>query len=72
MCYLWKNSRRCTPYKEKQKAKDDFIDHFNVHHKYNLIPLCKKHHKMVHDGKIRITGFVTTSKGIELHWDEVE
>ncbi len=58
--------------KEKQKSKDNFIDHFNVHHKYNLIPLCKKHHKMVHEGKIRITGFVATSRGIELHWDEIE
>ncbi len=57
---------------EKEKAKDGFINHFPVNHKYNLIPLCKKHHKMVHDGKIRITGFVTTSKGIELHYEEVD
>ncbi len=56
---------------EKEKAKEGFIDHYPVHHKYNLIPLCKKHHKMVHEGKIRITGFVTTSKGIELHYEEV-
>ncbi|GAB6044982.1 DNA mismatch repair protein MutS [Caminibacter profundus] len=57
---------------EKEKAKEGFIKNIPVHHKYNLIPLCKKHHKMVHEGKIRILGFVTTSKGIELHWDEVE
>jgi DNA mismatch repair protein MutS len=55
---------------EKEKAKDGFINHMPVNHKYNLIPLCKKHHRMVHEGKIRITGFVTTSKGIELHWEE--
>ena len=58
--------------KEKEKAKEGFIDHMPVHHKYNLIPLCKKHHKMVHEGKIRITGFVTTSKGIELHFEEAD
>ncbi len=58
--------------KEKTKAKDGFIGHMNVNHKFNLIPLCKEHHKKVHEGKIRILGFVTTSKGIELHWEEVE
>jgi len=55
--------------KEKEKAKDGFVEHIPVHHKYNLIPLCKKHHKMVHEGKIIIKGFVTTSKGIELHYE---
>ena len=39
-------------------------------HKYNLIPLCKKHHNMVHEGKINISGFVMTSKGIKLHYEE--
>jgi DNA mismatch repair protein MutS len=55
----------------KEKAKDGFVSHIPINHKYNLIPLCKRHHKMVHEGKIRITGFVTTSRGIELHWEEV-
>ncbi len=55
--------------KEKEKAKDGFIGHMPVNHKYNLIPLCKKHHKMVHEGKIIIKGFVTTSRGIELHYE---
>ena len=37
--------------KEQAKAnKDGFIGHINANHKYNLIPLCKEHHKMVHDG----------------------
>ena len=39
-------------------------------HKYNLIPLCKKHHNMVHEGKIHISGFVMTSKGLKLHYEE--
>ena len=55
---------------EKEKAKDGFIGHIPVNHKYNLIPLCKKHHKMVHEGKIIIKGFVTTDRGIELHYEE--
>ena len=55
---------------KEQKEADEkgFIGHINQNHKYNLIPLCKKHHKLVHDGKISINGFVTTSKGLELHY----
>jgi DNA mismatch repair protein MutS len=58
---------------EQHKADDKgFIGHVNQNHKFNLIPLCKKHHKMVHDGKININGFVTTSKGLELHYTSLE
>ena len=58
---------------EQSKANSDgFIGHINVNHKYNLIPLCKLHHKMVHDGSININGFVTTSKGLELHYTMIE
>jgi len=57
---------------EKEKAKNGFVGHMDINHKYNLIPLCKKHHKMVHDGKIKIVGFITTSKGLELHYEILE
>jgi DNA mismatch repair protein MutS len=58
---------------EQHKADDKgFIGHINQNHKFNLIPLCKKHHKLVHDGKININGFVTTSKGLELHYTSLE
>jgi DNA mismatch repair protein MutS len=59
---------------KEQKTKDEkgFIGHINANHKYNLIPLCKVHHKAVHDGKITINGFVTTSKGLELHYTNLE
>lgn len=59
--------------KEQARAnKDGFIGHMNANHKYNLIPLCKEHHKMVHDGTININGFVTTSKGLELHFTSLD
>jgi len=45
------------------------IDHFHKNHKYNLIPLCKKHHRMVHEGKIVISGFMMTSEGLKLHYE---
>ena len=59
--------------KEQARAnKEGFIGHINANHKYNLIPLCKSHHKMVHDGTININGFVATSNGLELHYTMVE
>lgn len=57
---------------QKKANKDGFIGHINANHKYNLIPLCKLHHKMVHDGKINVNGFVSTSKGLELHYTMIE
>ncbi len=54
-----------------QHRADDsgHIDHFHKNHKYNLIPLCKKHHDMVHEGKIVISGFIMTSEGLKLHYE---
>ncbi|WP_364442208.1 HNH endonuclease, partial [Nitratifractor sp.] len=46
------------------------IDHYHKNHRYNLIPLCKKHHEMVHRGEIVISGFVMTSQGLQLHYEE--
>ncbi len=51
---------------------DGNIDHFHKNHKHNLIPLCKEHHKKVHEGKILISGFVMTEQGLKLHYDERE
>jgi DNA mismatch repair protein MutS len=59
--------------KEQARAnKEGFIEHINQNHKYNLVPLCKEHHKMVHNGTININGFVATSKGLELHYTNIE
>ena len=58
---------------EQSKADEkDFINHFKKNHKFNLIPLCKKHHQLVHAGKLHINGFITTSKGLELHYTILE
>lgn len=46
------------------------IEHFHKNHKYNLIPLCKEHHKLVHEGKITIQGFVMSDEGLTLHYKE--
>ena len=54
---------------QKEANENGHIDHFHKNHKYNLIPLCKKHHTMVHEGKINISGFVMTSEGLKLHYE---
>jgi DNA mismatch repair protein MutS len=58
----------------KPKALADengYIDHYHKNHKYNLIPLCKRHHDLVHKGKIIISGFVMTDRGLKLHYEEI-
>ncbi|QOY52759.1 MutS-related protein [Candidatus Sulfurimonas baltica] len=47
-----------------------FIGHFHKDSKHNLVPLCKEHHKEIHEGKIKIGGFVMTSNGLELTYEE--
>jgi DNA mismatch repair protein MutS len=47
-----------------------FIGHFHQDHRHNLVPLCKEHHNQIHEGKMRVDGFVMTSKGLELQFEE--
>lgn len=55
---------------QKEANAHGKIDHFHKNHKYNLIPLCKKHHQQVHEGEIEISGFVMTPSGLKLHYQE--
>ncbi|MCK9492539.1 MAG: DNA mismatch repair protein [Sulfurimonas sp.] len=50
--------------------KAGFIGHFHQDSKHNLIPLCKDHHNEIHNGKLKVDGFVMTSKGLELKFQE--
>jgi len=57
---------------EKSKADSrGFIGHFHKDARANLIPLCKEHHNAIHEGKIKVKGFVMTSNGLELDYEEV-
>ena len=58
--------------KPKATAKNGFIEHFKANHRYNLIPLCSKHHKMVHEGKLLINGFFMSDEGLKLHFTEMK
>ena len=57
---------------QKEANSNGHINHFHKNHKYNLIPLCKEHHHLVHEGKINISGFVMTSQGLKLHYTSKE
>ncbi|MEA1955155.1 MAG: DNA mismatch repair protein [Campylobacterota bacterium] len=49
-----------------------FIGHFHKDSKHNLVPLCKEHHKDIHNGIIKMDGFIMTSKGLELTYKELK
>lgn len=50
--------------------KAGFIGHFHQDNKHNLVPLCKEHHNDIHNGKLRVDGFMMTSNGLELQFEE--
>lgn len=47
-----------------------YIGHFHQDHRYNLVPLCKEHHRAIHEGTLHLKGFVMTSKGLALDFEE--
>lgn len=55
---------------QQEANKDGRIDHFHKDHKWNLIPLCKKCHQKVHHGKLHIRGFVMTTNGLQLQYED--
>lgn len=50
----------------QKESQDGFIDHFHKDHAANLIPLCRAHHRAIHDGALKVNGFVMTSDGLKL------
>jgi DNA mismatch repair protein MutS len=56
-------------HEQKEADQNGHIEHFHKNHKYNLIPLCKSHHQLVHEGKIVISGFMMTNEGLKLHYE---
>jgi len=71
-CALCDNKVEDIHHIKPQSLADEngYIEHYHKNHKYNLIPLCKRHHELVHKGKIVINGFVMTNKGLKLHYEE--
>ncbi len=54
---------------QSRASKAGFIDHYHRDNKSNLVPLCKEHHRAIHEGRIIVKGFVMTSKGLQLDYE---
>jgi DNA mismatch repair protein MutS len=51
---------------------DGLIGHIHKNNKSNLVILCSRHHRMVHNGEILIKGWTDSpSLGRQLNWSEV-
>ena len=57
---------------EAQQLADENgnIEHFHKDHKKNLIPLCKSCHQKVHARKIIVEGYVMSTKGMQLKYQD--
>ena len=51
---------------QQASAKQGYVGHVPVNHRHNLVPLCRDHHRDIHEGKLTIKGFQMTSSGLEL------
>lgn len=48
--------------------EQQFTGHFHKNSKHNLVCLCKSCHIKVHEGKIHISGYVSTTTGVKLDY----
>jgi DNA mismatch repair protein MutS len=57
---------------QAQADESGSLGHFGMNHRYNLIPLCANHHRLVHEGKIAIHGFVMSEEGLRLSYSQTQ
>jgi len=71
-CAICKAKVEDTHHIKPQEIADEFghIDHHHKNHKFNLLPICKNCHDKIHKGKLHVNGFIMTSKGLELGYEE--
>ncbi len=55
---------------QNQSNENKIIEHHHMNAKFNLVPLCKSCHNNVHSNKLNIKGYIQTSNGIELQYNE--
>lgn len=66
-----KEARETHHIKEQHKSLKGFVENTRLNHKFNLLPLCNECHDKVHEGKLKINGFIKTSEGIELSFEKI-
>jgi DNA mismatch repair protein MutS len=54
---------------QKYADCNDTIEYFNKNHGGNLVVLCVIHHNQVHKGEITVHGWIETSHGKKLSWE---
>jgi hypothetical protein len=54
---------------QKYADCNDTIEYFNKNHGGNLVVLCVDHHNRVHKGEITVHGWIETSHGKKLSWE---
>jgi DNA mismatch repair protein MutS len=54
---------------QKYADCNDTIEYFNKNHGGNLVVLCMDHHNRVHKGEITVHGWIETSHGKRLSWE---
>jgi len=73
-CQLCSNkSEHSHHIKEQNTANENnIIEHFHKNTKHNLVPLCESCHQRVHNGNLRIYGYIQSSEGIQLNYEYIE
>jgi DNA mismatch repair protein MutS len=71
-CAICKEKVEDTHHITQQKQANDtgHISHFHKDHKHNLLPICKRCHDKIHTGTLHVRGFIMTSHGLELSYEE--
>ena len=56
---------------QEEADKNNMIEHFHKNSKFNLTALCEECHHKVHNNSIIIYGYIMTSEGIKLKYDNI-
>jgi DNA mismatch repair protein MutS len=51
---------------------NNYVGHFHKNKKHNLVTLCKHCHQQTHAGKIQISGYIQTTKGVLLDFTKID
>lgn len=71
-CYMCKGVAEDTHHINYQsESEDGFFRDFHQNMKHNLVPLCKSCHKKEHSGEIHINGFIKTSDGTVIDYEDI-
>lgn len=73
VCHICKRNAEDIHHIKHQAIANEknMINHYHKNSKFNLVPLCKKCHDATHHGKLNIDGYIDTSDGVKLKYNEL-